>query len=54
MNAELNKMVVALVNGENDKAKKHLNTYFTQTASAMVNADTTDLPAPLITTENGK
>lgn len=37
MNTELQQMVNALVNGEQDKAKEHLSAYFNQAAAKIVN-----------------
>lgn len=47
MNQHLNKMVNALVNGENDKAKEYLSRYFNEVGSKLINGQPSQPTQPV-------
>lgn len=47
MNQHLNKMVNALVNGENDKAKEYLSRYFNEVGSRLINGQPSQSAQPV-------
>lgn len=46
INQDLNQMVTALVDGDNDKAKEHLSQYFNSVASKSINEPATPAQQP--------